>query len=94
MRHTLRPCPGTYADAVNFAFFRDNEKPRRTLRSGRQAWPGAHDLPCPPGKAISSQNGQKNKDRNNMDPNSLIVLVVVVLALVVGAVIGARLRRK
>lgn len=29
-----------------------------------------------------------------MDPNSLILLVVVILALVVGAVIGARLRRK
>jgi hypothetical protein len=29
-----------------------------------------------------------------MDPNSLIVLVVVILALVVGAVIGSRLRRK
>jgi hypothetical protein len=40
------------------------------------------------------ENGQKTKDRNNMDPNSLIVLVVVILALVVGAVIGSRLRRK
>jgi|GEM_PF-1598251 len=29
-----------------------------------------------------------------MDPNSFILLVVVILALVVGAVIGARLRRK
>lgn len=29
-----------------------------------------------------------------MDPNMLIVAAVIVLALVVGAVIGARLRRK
>ncbi len=29
-----------------------------------------------------------------MDPNTLIVAAVIVLALVVGAVIGARLRRK
>lgn len=29
-----------------------------------------------------------------MDPNSFILLVVIILALVVGAVIGARLRRK
>jgi len=29
-----------------------------------------------------------------MDPNSFILLVVIILALVVGAFIGARLRRK
>jgi len=51
-------------------------------------------LPCPAGKAISPENGQKTKDRNNMDPNSFILLVVIILALVVGAFIGARLRRK